>query len=109
MTIHYLKCWPEFFVHVMSGVKTFEIRRNDRNYQVGDELVLREWEPTTEQFSGRMVRRNVTFVMHGMGNVGVIGPARGLSTGFVVMALSELENIGAVADVMARSVDRAQS
>lgn len=42
---HELKCWPEFFQPVWDGRKKFDYRRNDRNYQVADELLLREWDP----------------------------------------------------------------
>lgn len=38
---HELKCEAEFFDAVERGDKTFEIRRNDRNYQVGDTILLR--------------------------------------------------------------------
>lgn len=37
---HRLKILPEFYQAVALGVKTFEIRKNDRNYKVGDTLEL---------------------------------------------------------------------
>ena len=43
--IHELKIWPEFYMPVVEGKKTFEIRKNDRDFKVGDELYLREWIP----------------------------------------------------------------
>lgn len=33
---HYLKIKEEFFIDILNGRKTFELRKNDRNYQVGD-------------------------------------------------------------------------
>lgn len=39
---HELKILSEFFEAVTSGRKQFEIRKNDRDYKVGDQLVLRE-------------------------------------------------------------------
>ena len=44
-TTHNLKCWPEPFAAVANGIKTFEVRRDDRPYAVGDTLILREWCP----------------------------------------------------------------
>ena len=45
MASHELKSWPKFFSPMMDGSKTFEIRNNDRNFQVGDLLILKEFEP----------------------------------------------------------------
>lgn len=42
--IHELKIRPEYFVKVMSGEKTFEIRKDDRDYEVGDYILLKEFE-----------------------------------------------------------------
>lgn len=42
---HELKCWPQYFCRVANGSKTFEVRVNDRGFQPGDLVVLREWEP----------------------------------------------------------------
>lgn len=41
---HELKCDTKYFVRVQTGQKTFEIRKNDRNFQVGDYLILREYD-----------------------------------------------------------------
>lgn len=60
--VHALKTWPEYFEAVFDGRKTFEIRRNDRDFHEGDLLVLREWDPATEQYTGRMLERTITYV-----------------------------------------------
>lgn len=46
MQVHELKIWPQFYSRVANGSKTFEIRNNDRNYQAGDKVILREWDPS---------------------------------------------------------------
>lgn len=41
--IHELKIESKYFNDILKGIKKFEIRKNDRNYQVGDYLILKEW------------------------------------------------------------------
>lgn len=42
MVNHDLKCLQPFFGDVRKGIKDFEVRLNDRNFQVGDTLHLHE-------------------------------------------------------------------
>lgn len=42
---HELKCWPQYFQRVKDGTKTFEVRINDRGFQPGDKVTLREFDP----------------------------------------------------------------
>lgn len=79
---HDLKCWPVFFQMVDDLMKQFEIREvRDRHFEVGDTLLLREWEPKTERYTGRRCRRLVTYILS--------DPAF-VKTGFVVMSLARL-------------------
>lgn len=58
--IHELKIKPEYFAAVVSGDKTFEIRNNaDRNFQVGDTLLLWEWDGG---FTSQTVERSVSYI-----------------------------------------------
>lgn len=43
--IHQLKCDSKFFEDVASRKKTFEVRKNDRDFNVGDFLALNELTP----------------------------------------------------------------
>lgn len=60
--IHELKIHPLYFKDVMLGIKKFEIRLNDRNYQERDNLILKEWNPETNQYTGRQTVRIVSDV-----------------------------------------------
>lgn len=66
MATHILKTWPAYFERLLDGTKTFEVRKDDRGYQMGDILDLREWVPATSMvrstFTGRSVRFRVGFV-----------------------------------------------
>lgn len=61
--VHELKTWPEQFADVKYGSKRFEIRKNDRNYHVGDILLLKEYDPETKLYSGNSCKVEVTFCM----------------------------------------------
>lgn len=61
--VHELKTWPEYFQEVVKGNKTFEIRKNDRNYQVGDILHLKEYDPVGNQYTGSDAVARVTYVL----------------------------------------------
>lgn len=62
MRVHVLKTWPAFFDTQASGAKTFEVRRDDRGFEVGDVLVLRKWDPASEAYTGGTLGRRVTYV-----------------------------------------------
>ena len=64
MNIHELKTWPTFFQDIISEKKTFEIRNRgrERDFQVGDVLLLKEWDPETEEYTGRETKRKVTYI-----------------------------------------------
>lgn len=59
---HHLKTWPRFYENVASGAKTFEIRKDDRDFNAGDVLVLQEYEPDAKAYTGRECAVRVTFV-----------------------------------------------
>ncbi len=59
---HKLKIHPKFFEAVILGNKTFEIRRNDRNFKVGDRIVLKEYSKETG-YTGESAVFNITYVM----------------------------------------------
>jgi len=72
---HELKTWPEYFEAVSKGIKTFELRKHDRNFQVGDFLLLKEWQPTgfsdvspnekTDYYTGADISVQVTYILTG--------------------------------------------
>lgn len=40
MTTHTLKIYKKYADAIVNGTKTFEIRKNDRNFKVGDKIVF---------------------------------------------------------------------
>ncbi len=43
--IHHLKILPQYYCRVADGSKTFEVRKNDRGFQPGDLVTLKEFNP----------------------------------------------------------------
>ena len=72
---HELKTWPEFFEQTRNSLKKFELRRNDRDFRVGDELLLKEWDLDLNDryipfepkgYTGREVLVRVDYIMDSM-------------------------------------------
>lgn len=60
---HELKIHPEHYKNVLLGLKKVEIRKNDRNFQENDLLILNEFDPKTERYTGGQVKRKVDFII----------------------------------------------
>ena len=59
--LHELKTYPKYFQETIEGNKLFEIRKNDRNFQVGDVLLLKEWDNI--KYTGREVGAMVRYIL----------------------------------------------
>lgn len=88
--IHDLKTWPEFFIALVRGEKTSEIRLDDRGYAPGDVLRLREYDPVGHVYTGRETARRVSHVL--------VGTQFGLAEGYVAMSLQALAAAEAASD-----------
>jgi len=78
--IHELKTWCEYFEEVFMSHKTFEIRKNNRDFKSGDLLILKEYDNITNQYTGRELARRVTYVLH--------GGSFGLEEGYVILSIA---------------------
>ena len=62
MPFHELKTWPDSFNAIWANQKRHEIRKADRDFQVGDRLYLREFDPSDASYSGRWMFVEVTYL-----------------------------------------------
>lgn len=79
---HNLKTLQVFFSGLRSKQKTFEVRKNDRKFEEGDTLVLNEYIPLLNKYTGEVEKREVTYVLHG-GDFGI-------QPGYCVLGLKEI-------------------
>lgn len=86
--MHELKSWPDFFEPVLTGTKTFELRKNDRHFAVGDILVLREFDDRKGTYTGRTLRKRVVYLLDGIGS-GAITPMHGLMRGYCILGITD--------------------
>ena len=56
------KIWLQYFEKVLSGEKTFELRLADWDCKENDILVLMEWDPEKERYTGRKIEKLVGYV-----------------------------------------------
>lgn len=78
---HELKIHPQYFKAVESGRKYWEIRKNDRDFKVGDEVLLREWDNT--EYSGKEILAEITYMLD--------DKFAGLAEGYVVFSIKPIK------------------
>ena len=60
---HELKCWPQFFDVMFNEKKNFDYRKNDRNFSIDDDIRFREFDPQTNEYTGRTMLRVITYIL----------------------------------------------
>jgi hypothetical protein len=80
---HELKTIPPYYDQVRLGFKHFDIRKDDRDYQIGDTLCLKEYLPNLSIFTGNSIKRKVTHVLRN-------APEYGLMPGYCIMSLESM-------------------
>lgn len=79
--VHELKILPQYFDAVRLGYKSFELRKDDRDYRVGDILLLKEWNG--KEYTGDECCREVGYIFHRTGEYG-------LANGYCILGLKRL-------------------
>ena len=77
---HELKILPKYFQEVLDGNKTFELRKDDRDYKTGDQLRLLEYSHYLDEYSGRECNRTITYILRNCEEYG-------LKDGFVILGI----------------------
>ena len=88
--VHYLKIKPEYYKDVECGLKTFELRKNDRNFQVGDILMLIKLDDEGNE-TDQVTRVKVTYILKDC-------PQYGLKDGYAILGIAEESRINIKGD-----------
>lgn len=92
--MHTLKCWPESFEAIVSGTKTFDLRKQDRPFDAGDFLMLREYNSNDDQYTNRWAMVEVTYIDYHIS-------LPGLAKGYCAMAIHLLnQGTGSLRDAI---------
>ena len=75
---HELKILRKYFVKVTLQKKKFELRKDDRDYKIGDTLILKEWNG--EEYTGNYATRIITYILRDC-------PEYGLKKGYVILSI----------------------
>jgi hypothetical protein len=59
---HVLKIYRQYYQAVIDGRKTFEVRHDDRGFQAGDTVRLRELIEHDDSYTGREARADIGYV-----------------------------------------------
>ena len=87
MKIHELKLQQPFFDDVYYNRKKFEVRKNDRNYKVGDRLKLIEFPSENPRY----VLKDIEYILE--------GGQYGIEKDYVVLGLKEIPNSNPILDI----------
>ena len=82
--LHELKIKKCYLLHIIEGKKTFEVRKNDRDYQVGDTIRFLPLEDDNYEIIGLVANYEITYILADFG---------GLQQGHVAMAIKPWGNI----------------
>jgi ASC-1-like (ASCH) protein len=61
--IHELKTLQPYFNELKAGNKTFELRKDDRGFKVGDFVLLKEYNAETKTYLGGELKFKITYIL----------------------------------------------
>jgi len=84
--IHFLKTHQQVYIEMELGKKLFEIRKNDRDFRVGDYLVLQETREIDDMYTENEMIVSVSFIL-----AGDLAERYGLKDGYCAMSIVNLK------------------
>lgn len=84
--VHTLKTIQPHFENLLNGIKTFELRKDDRPYATGNVLLLKEYDLQAKTYSGREIKMTVTHVLRN-------APEFGLLPGYCILSIKQFPTL----------------
>lgn len=85
MAVHYLKIKAEYYNDVECGLKTFELRKNDRDFKVGDILMLIKLDGEGNE-TDQVIKKKVVYILKDC-------PQYGLKEGYAILGIDAADRI----------------
>ena len=67
-----VKILPKYFERILRGEKKFELRKNDRDFQVGDVVILNEFDNVNNKYTGRILNVEITYILKDCSEYGLM-------------------------------------
>lgn len=61
-SLHEVKSWSHFFDAIKAGKKVHDLRKNDRNYNVGDVIRLKRYDNINGFFTGESLEAEISYI-----------------------------------------------
>lgn len=84
MDIHRVKSWPEYYAPIVRNIKTFDLRKDDRAYAVGDWIVFEEFKHGIGTYTGATTTRRIVYILRNFD---------GLMPGYCILGLGEVDDV----------------
>jgi len=97
MELHKLRTWPDEFWAVKFSDKTFDYRKNDRDFKIGDLVLLKEYDPDEEmgnEYTGQRFLCEITYIIDG-----AVAPKQyGIPAEYCILGLNPVDLINDPSD-----------
>lgn len=82
---HTVKTWSNFYIDQQKGIKLFELRKNDRDYKVGDIFISQEYDHINKKYTGSESVFTIEYIL-------LSSPMIGLKNGYCILQLKPFNN-----------------
>ena len=89
MKVHELKILPKYYKAIKRQGKSFELRKDDRGFEVGDRLRLRKYDTSLNSsgepygYTGEVIVATITYILRDV-------PQYGLREGYAILGLGRI-------------------